>query len=204
MHRPLPFVSALVFSLCLLVPVSGDDRGSGKETKTGPLTFLGTVQGDLVKTSEGGYKIEVKYKDVVTATHGSSSQFAFNAARFRLPKTTTKEKNQELDLRVLPGITTIRLMNTDDKKADKDEQAKKAEKDAKDAAMKDQDDADEAAKKGKENTKPAKKKERTLPGVAGKAGDLKKGQVVIVTVAREDLPGFSRLVATSIYVLGEK
>lgn len=200
MFRHLTFGNSLVLCLGLLVAARSDDQGSSREEKTGPLTVLGTVQGDLTKVSEGGYKIEVKYKDLVTTTRGSgSSSGASGSARFRLPRTTVKEKNQEVELRVLPG-TTIRLLNTD-KNGEKGDQAKKAEKDARDAVQGQEDDR-EAAKQA--SKKPAKRKGRPLPGSAGKPEDLKKGQVVIVTVAREDRPGFSRLIATSLYVLGEK
>ncbi len=199
MSPRFPLYLSLAVCLGLVASALSDDKdkGSNRETKTGPLTVLGTVQGDLVKVSDAGYKIEVKYKDVVTSTRSSgSSNWASSSARFRLPRTSTKEKDQELELHILPGVTAVRLLNTDGK----DDAAKKAEKDAKDA-IKDQE-QEEAVKK--ESKKPAKKKDRTLPGVAAKPGDLKKGQVVIVTVAREELPGFSRLVATAVYVLGEK
>lgn len=200
MSRRLTFGISLALYLGLLAPARSDDQGSSRDEKTGPLTVLGTVQGDLTKVSEGGSKIEVKYKDLVTTTRGSgSSSGASGSARFRLPRTTVKEKNQEVELRVLPG-TTIRLLNTD-RKGEKDDQAKKAEKDARDAVQGQEDDR-EAAKQA--SKRPVKRKGRTLPGSAGKPEDLKKGQVVIVTVAREDRPGFSRLIATSLYVLGEK
>jgi hypothetical protein len=192
------FSLTLTIAAIVVLQATADDKDS-KSKPTGVLTVLGTVQGEITQLSDGGSKIEVKYKDVVeVADRSRRIQGASSSSKFRLPRTTLKERNQELDLRVFPA-TPIRLLNMPgESKADR---AKK-EKEARDAAMKDDDDTDD--KKSKDKKVEKSKKERTLPGKAAEMKDLRKGQVIVVSVAREDLPGFNRLVATSIYILGEK
>jgi hypothetical protein len=90
----------------------------------------------------------------------------------------------------------------DDKSTDKkDEQTESGDDMNKSKST--QSEADRA--KSKTTSKSSKKTtEPPLPGKAGDPGSLVKGQVVIVTIYREDLPGFSRFVASTIYILGEK
>jgi hypothetical protein len=187
---------ALTAACLLFTPGLAQDRkkdapGPGPDARPGPLVVLGTVLGEITQVDDGGSKIEVKYKELVEST-ARRSVTGLRAGRVRLPNTTVKERNRELELRVYPA-TTIRLVN--------------AGPDGKGEAA-----AKEAAAEGEEsdsrstNDKKANKsgKERPLPGKAGERKDLAKGQVIIVTVAQERAAGFTRYVATSIYVLGEK
>lgn len=189
--------------LVVLGGILADDakKPAAKEPKPGPLTLLGTVKGDVSKVTEGGYKIDLKFREVVASlTESNPGQGASGYARFRLPGVSTKDKSQKLELRLLPQSTVRLLKPSEEKKGE-------GEKDVKEASEKElKDDADMKKKEGsKETKKPAPKaKEKPLPGKPGTPRDLVKGQVVIVTVAREDLPGYSRLIATSVYVLGEK
>ncbi|MFT3882321.1 MAG: hypothetical protein QM703_22050 [Gemmatales bacterium] len=102
----------------------------------------------------------------------------------------------------------IRILETSEapapsKGADKAKKKNDKEMDKKE----DKDDEDDNKDKAKEKTptKPSKKSnDPPLPGKPGDLTSLIKGQFIIITVYREDLPGFSRLVANTIYILGEK
>lgn len=185
----------------------------GKESKTPrALTLLGTIKGEVSKVSEGGRKIEVKYKELVTSTRSSGSTTVRGGAssKYRPPASkelVLKEKNQELELRLLDN-SIVRLL--DGAKASSDSKSNSKKKTStKSSTKKETRDDDEKKDADTTDSKPPTKNskkpsEPALPGKAGQTTDIAKGQIVIVSVAREDLPGFSRLIATSVYILGEK
>lgn len=204
---------------CPAVAEAQEAKNSKDSKPKGTLTLLGTIKGEVDKVSDGGHKIEVKYKEMVTAPSHSSTTRGSSYAKFRPPvpkEFTIKEKNQEIEVRLLDNAV-IRILEApesappakgSDKKSDKatdkkedksgtgddDDKSKSSQSDTASDKPKDK----TAAKSSKKTTEP------TLPGKPGKPGSLVKGQVIIVTVLREDLPGFSRLVASAIYILGEK
>lgn len=187
----------------------------GKAKPAGAYTLLGTIKGEVTKVSDGGKRIEVKYTDLVPTTRSSGSSVmtrgSSGSGKFRPPvpkEFGLKEKNFELDLRLVES-SVIRVLDTKELPSDSAGSDKKKKAGKQD----DKDDADEEAMKTENKTKgktrPANKgtkktSEPPLPGKPGDPGSLLKGQVVIVTVHREDLTGFSRLVASTIYILGEK
>lgn len=184
------------------------------KTKPAPVyTLLGTIKGEVTKVSDGGKKIEVKYKELVTSARSTANPYftrGSTSAKFRPPQQKElyfKEKNQELDLRLVEK-TVVRVLDTSDLPAESDKKKKGgvAKKDDDDDAS-DDDMKKEKQEKGKskaEGKTNKKSSDQSLPGKAGDPGSLVKGQYVIVTVYREDLPGFNRLIAGSIYILGEK
>ncbi|HQR05809.1 MAG TPA: hypothetical protein PLN21_03250 [Gemmatales bacterium] len=190
---------------------SQDGKNSKDSKPKGTLTLLGTIKGEIDKVSDGGRKLEVKYKEMVTTTTRSSSSTTTRGStsgKYRPPvpkEFTQKEKNQEIEVRLLDN-TVIRILETsetpppskgtDKKKSDKGTDKNENKGDADDEHEK---------TKNKTPTKSAKKSsEPSLPGKPGDLSSLLKGQIIIITVYREDLPGFSRLVANTIYILGEK
>lgn len=189
-----------------------DDNPSNQQRKAA-YTFLGTIKGEVDKVSEGGRKIEVKYKELVATTRSVGSSLPrTSSAKLRPPtpkELVLKEKNQELELRVL-NETIIRLVDAAAQEESKSpprksssSKASKKEMDKDDDSRQDQKQDDPPAKKNSSKT-PRKPAEQQLPGKPGDVTSLAKGQIVIVSVSREDLPGYSRLVASTIYILGEK
>jgi hypothetical protein len=166
----------------------GDSSG-GEDARPGPMVVLGTVHAEIIRVGDGGSKIAVRFKEIVQS-NSRKNITGLRTGRVRLP--TLREKTQDVDLRVYPN-TTIRLVNvgSDGKGAEA----------AKESAMENED-ADNKSKTDKKSSNSTR--EKKLPGAKGERKDLVKGQVVIVTIAEEQAAGFSRYVATSIYVLGEK
>ncbi len=173
-----------------------DDKRPGKEKNArGVLTALGTVRGEITKVSDGGHKIEVTYKELVPA-RVTRSELGLprigGRARFSNQNYTLKEKDQEIEMRLLES-TKVRLMPQG-----ADDYMKKQKKESEKEAA----DAQENKKEANPNKKTEKKS--NLPGKEGEPSQLSKGQFVIVNVAREDFPNFSRYVATMVIVVGEK
>ena len=211
-------VAASLF--CPPVAMAQEAKNSKDSKPKGTLTLLGTIKGEVDKVSDGGHKIEVKYKEMVTAPSRSSTTRGSSSGKFRPPvpkEFTLKEKNQEIEVRVLDNAvvrildgseTTPPAKGTDKKKSDKATDKKDDKSDAGDDEDKTKSkQSDTAADKSKDKTTAKSSKKTTEPPLPGKPSDpgsLVKGQVIIVTVLREDLPGFSRLVASTIYILGEK
>ena len=209
------------FLFCPPGALAQEAKNSKESKPKGTLTLLGTIKGEVDKVSDGGHKIEVKYKEMVaTPNRSSTSTRGSSSAKFRppLPKEfTLKEKNQEIEVRLLDNAV-IRILDgteaappakgIDKKKSDKATDKKDDKSDAGDDEHKSKSNqSDTAADKSKDKTaaKSSKKtSEPPLPGKPGDPGSLVKGQVIIITVLREDLPGFSRFVASTIYILGEK
>lgn len=210
------------FNRCLLISCSFwlyaglCSAQEGKTKPAGAYTLLGTIKGEVTKVSDGGKRIEVKYTDLVPTTRSSGSSVmtrgSSGSGKFRPPvpkEFGLKEKNFELDLRLVES-SVIRVLDTKELPAD----SAGSDKKKKTGKQDDKDDADDEAMKTESKTKgkttrPASKStkktsEPPLPGKPGDPGSLLKGQVVIVTVHREDLTGFSRLIASTIYILGEK
>jgi hypothetical protein len=194
-------VVMLAVLLCFFSSIRGED--DKKESKgTGKLTLLGTLQGEISAVKDGGWKIEVKYKDLVpynTRATVSSTQGAAAYPRYRLPPqhvTNVKEKTQELELRLLES-SKVRFIpfgkegNKGKKGGEAAHQEEKAEN------------KQEGKQEGKQEANPTKKS-KDLPGKPGEPSQLAKGQLVNVTVAREEFPNFSRYVATVVLVVGEK
>jgi hypothetical protein len=177
-----------------------DDEKSKTKQPAGTITVLATLRGEIAKVSDGGWKIKVKYEDTVgevSRATVSSTQGAANYPRYHLPPlhlTNLKEKKEEVELRLLES-TKVRFVPITGEKS--------KGKGAKDTGSKDDKGGD--AKAGA-NTKSTEKKtkEPALPGKPGEPSQLAKGQIVNVTVAREDFPNFSRYVATVVIVVGEK
>lgn len=187
-----------------------------KVTKTPRnITYLGTIKGEVSKVSDGGRKVEVKYKELVTTSVRSNSSSARGgvSGKYRpaVPKELAlKEKSQELELRLL-DTSIVRLLASADQLEDKTTSKKKASPGSGkknmegDSGDKKEEETDESKLSKKPATKSTKKPtEPSLPGKPGDPGSIVKGQIVIVEVAREDLPGFSRLIASTVYILGEK
>jgi hypothetical protein len=186
-----------MLSVCLLIvlaPAPDDPK-----QPTSKITYLGTIKGEIDKVSDAGRKIEVKYKELVstsrtiTMPRGTGGKF-----RGTPPKELVmKEKNQELQLR-LHDETIIRILDeasepkSNSKKKSKGEEGKKDEE------------ADDDKSSKKNSSKSKKTTEPQHPGKPGTPESLVKGQIVLVSIAREDLPGYSRLIATTIYIMGEK
>lgn len=200
------FCGLLVLSFGAVV--GADDEKPKAPKPTGTLTSLGTIKGELVKVSDGGNKITVKYKETVpvsqTVHSGMLGRVAGTYGKFHPPAVkewSTKEKSQDLEMRVLEKAV-IRILSSKDLPSDDKGKGNRKKEDASD------DDDDGATMKGKEKAavgKGAKKSsEQKLPGKAGDIGSLVKGQVVIVNVMREDFSTYNRLVTNSIYILGEK
>ena len=222
--------NAMILAMLLAASVLWHPAGWAQENKNskdskpkGTLTLLGTIKGEVDKVSDAGHKIEVKYKETVASTSRSSSSSTTrgsSSAKFRPPipkEFTLKEKSQEVELRLLDNAV-IRILDvnetappakgTDKKKSDKTADKKEDQSDTGDDNDKTKSNkADSTAEKVKNKSGSNSSKKTTespLPGKPGKPGSLMKGQVIIVTILREDLPGFSRLVASTIYILGEK
>lgn len=212
-------LSAFVLQAALISTTVGwsQEAKNSKDTKPkGTLTLLGTIKGEIDKVSDGGRRLEVKYKEMVASTtrSGISSTTTRGSAsgKFRPPvpkEFTQKEKNKEIEVRLLEN-PVIRILETSEAPAPSkgtDKAKKKNDKEMEKDKKEEKDDEDDEKDKAKEKTpaKPSKKSnEPPLPGKAGDLTSLIKGQFIIITVYREDLPGFSRLVANTIYILGEK
>lgn len=192
----------MALAILIVLPVSSDDKPARK----GVFTFLGTIKGEIDKVSEGGRRIEVKYRELVATTRTATNTLPRSSGgKMRVPapkELVLKEKNQELDLRLLDE-TVIRLIDAaqSEQKAPPKKSSSKNKKD--DDAKDDEKQDDPPAKKSPGKTG-NKKTEPQYPGKPGDYSSLVKGQVVLVTVYREDLSGYSRLVAHTIYILGEK
>ncbi|MBL8824572.1 MAG: hypothetical protein JNJ77_18445 [Planctomycetia bacterium] len=196
-------------NLVLLLLLSLLHVDSFAQDKKSPraLTFIGAFKGEISKVSDKGSKIEVEYKELVTSTTRSANNNTVRggaSGKYRPPvpkEFVFKEKTRELELRVHED-TVIRLL--DNAQAPTDNQSTTRRKNSQDSESK-QNQTDDDASKSKTGSKTNRKRtESALPGKPGDRTNLSKGQVVIVQVAREDLQGFSRLVATSIIILGEK
>lgn len=193
----------LLGHLAITTALFADDEKSKTKQPTGTITVLATLRGEIAKVSDGGWKIKVKYEDVVGETSRatvSSTQGAANYPRYHLPPlhlTNLKEKKEEVELRLLES-TKVRFVPITGEKP--------KGKGAKDAGSKEDKSNDKGDAKAGANTKSAEKKtkEPALPGKPGEPSQLTKGQIVNVTVAREDFPNFSRYVATVVIVVGEK
>jgi len=182
-----------------------DDEKAKTIKPTGTITVLATLRGEIAKVSDGGWKIKVKYEDVVGETSRatvSSTQGAANYPRYHLPPlhlTNLKEKKEEVELRLLESTKVRFVPFTGEKPKGKSPP---------DAAAKDNKSSDKPDAKPGSNTTTKngdkKSKEPALPGKPGEPSQLAKGQIVNVTVAREDFPNFSRYVATVVLVVGEK
>jgi hypothetical protein len=211
--------STILLPIVLNISLSFNATGWSQETKNnkdskpkGTLTLLGTIKGEIDKVSDGGRKLEVKYKEMVTSTTRSSSSTTTKGStsgKFRLPvpkEFVQKEKNQEIEVRLLENAV-IRILETSETPPPSKGTDKKKKSDKGSDKNEDKGDAGDEKDKTKDKTptKPAKKSsEPPLPGKPGDLSSLSKGQFIIITVFREDLPGFSRLVANTIYILGEK
>lgn len=171
------------------------------------LVYVGAFKGEITKVIDKGGKIEVEYKELVTTTIRSPNTTVRGgtSGKYRPPvprEFTFKEKTRELELRVFEE-TIVRLMDNNSSSTEKTGTVRKKSTQEDSEAKISQ--SDEEATKTKSGAKANRKRvEAPLPGKAGDRSSLAKGQVVIVQVAREDLQGFSRLVATSIVILGEK
>jgi hypothetical protein len=205
---------------CYPAAMAQETKNSKESKPKGTLTLLGTIKGEVDKVSDGGHKIEVKFKEMVTAPSRSTTTSRTSSyAKFRLPipkEFTLKEKNQEIEVRLLDNAV-IRILEASEtaipaKGSDKKGDKAIDKKDDKSGADDDDDKSkshqtDNVSDKSKDKiaaNSSKKTAESSLPGKPGKPGSLVKGQVIIVTVLREDLPGFSRFVASTIYILGEK
>lgn len=211
-------LSALVLQATLICStiVWSQETKNSKDTKPkGTLTLLGTIKGEIDKVSDGGRRLEVKYKEMVastTRTNTSTTTKGSASGKFRPPvpkEFTQKEKNKEIEVRLLEN-PVIRILETSEAPAPSkgtDRAKKKSDKEMEKDKKEDKDDEDDDKDKAREKTpaKPSRKfSEPPLPGKPGDLTSLIKGQFIIITVYREDLPGFSRLVANTIYILGEK
>lgn len=184
---------------------------TAQEGKTTPrqITYLGTIKGEISKVSDGGRKIEVKYKELVTTTKSMTGTMTRGTSgKYRPPtpkELVLKEKNQELELRLLDE-SVVRLLDSATPPSESKSGSKKRSKgdDESDSDKKDDDDNSKANKKSGTKSSGKKPAEPKHPGKAGTPESLAKGQIIIVGVAREDMPNYSRLIATTIYVLGEK
>jgi len=196
--------SRKVVFLCVFF-TSSITAQDGKNTPR-QVIFLGTIKGEITKVSEGGRKIEVKYKELVASAKSSTgTSIRGTSGKFRPPaqkELVFKEKNQELELR-LQDESVVRLLDGTNPPAEKKSSTGKSSKseDASDSE-KQQDDKSDKKSSTKKTTK--KSQETQHPGKPATPASLAKGQIIIVSVAREDMPGFSRLIATTVYVLGEK
>ena len=209
----LPMVLVALLSWC---PLAWSQESKGKDNKPkGTFTALGTIKGDLVKVQDGGNKITVRYKEMVTTSHtvgpGSLSRVGGTTAKFHLSPVKElglKEKNQDLELRLMDNAV-IRGLSTKELPGEEKSKGKKKEESTPGKPGETNTTRDNDSWKSKNNGKAAsnsttKTAENPLPGKTGEPGSLAKGQIIIVTVLREDLPGYSRLVASTIYILGEK
>jgi hypothetical protein len=210
---------AILLSLVLNISLSWYTTAWSQESKNskdikpkGTLTLLGTIKGEIDKVSDGGRKLEVKYKEMVSSSTRSSSSTTTKgstSAKYRPPvpkEFAQKEKNQEIEVRLLDNAV-IRILETSEAPAPSKGTDKKKKSDKEADKNEDKNDTDDEKDKAKSKTptKPSKKSgEPALPGKPGDLSSLLKGQIIIITVYREDLPGFSRLVASTIYILGEK
>jgi hypothetical protein len=194
----------LLGHLTITAALLADDEKSKTKQPTGTITVLATLRGEIAKVSDGGWKIKVKYEDVVGETSRatvSSTQGAANYPRYHLPPlhlTNLKEKKEEVELRLLESTKVRFVPITGEKPKGKGSQDTASKDDKKD----DKTDPKAGASTTKKTEK--KTKEPALPGKAGEPSQLAKGQIVNVTVAREDFPNFSRYVATVVLVVGEK
>jgi hypothetical protein len=195
----------LALSLVFTGAVTPQD---GKQTPR-QITFLGTIKGEISKVSDGGRKIEVKYKELVTTTKSMTGTMTRGTSgKYRPPnqkELVFKEKNKELELRLLED-SVVRLLDSADLPSESKSSSKKRSKgdDESDSDKKGDDDNGKSSKKSGTKSSGKKPAEPQLPGKPGTPESLAKGQIIIVGVAREDMPNFSRLIATTIYVLGEK
>lgn len=212
----LSAIALVVSSLCNYSAWSQESKNSKESKPKGTLTLLGTIKGEIDKVSDGGRRLEVKYKEMVTATTRSSTSTTTRGSvsgKFRPPvpkEFTQKEKNKEIEVRLLED-PVIRILETSQapapsKGSDKTKKKSNKEEMEKDKKADQEEDSDDKTKvPEKAPGKPSKKtSEPPLPGKPGDLSSLMKGQFIIITVYREDLPGFSRLVANTIYILGEK
>jgi hypothetical protein len=171
--------------------------------RKGVFTFLGTIKGEIDKVSEGGRRIEVKYKELVATTRTATNVLPRSSGgKMRMPapkELVLKEKNQELDLRLLDE-SVIRLIDVASQAPPRKSSSTKSKKDD---SSKEEEKQDDSARKPAGKSK-SKKAEPQYPGKPGNFSSLAKGQIVLVDVYREDFPGYSRLVAHTIYILGEK
>lgn len=179
----------------------------GKQTSR-QITYLATIKGEISKVSDGGRKIEVKYKEVVTTTKTMTSTMTRGTSgKYRPPnqkELVFKEKNQELELRLLDE-SVVRLLDSATLPSESKTSSKKRSKgDESDSDKKGDEDNSKSSKKSGTKSSGKKPAEPQHPGKPGTPESLSKGQIIIVGVAREDMPNFSRLIATTIYVLGEK
>jgi hypothetical protein len=196
------FKVAILLTLCLTPSevLSQDSKASRT------LTFIGTFKGEITKVADKGNKIDVEYKELVTsATRSSGTTIRGGASgKYRPPlprEFTFKEKKKELELRVFDE-TIIRVLDNSQMPAGKINTTRKQQAKEDDETGRSQVEDDRSNKSLSKTSR--KRSEPPLPGKAVDRSSLAKGQVVIVQVAREDLQGFSRLVATSIVILGEK
>lgn len=200
------FTNVRVASLLILWLIPGEVISQENKTPRS-LTFIGTFKGEITKVADKGNKIDVEYRELVTsATRSSGTTIRGGASgKYRPPvprEFTFREKTKELELRVYDEAI-IRILDNSQMPAGKQSPARK--KQAQDDADTGRSQSEEDTSKTKSGSKSNRKRtEAPLPGKAGDRSSLAKGQVVIVQVAREDLQGFSRLVATSIVILGEK
>ena len=201
-------IVAVAFLLTIPVPPAADDKPARKPV----YTFLGTIKGEIDKVSDGGRKIEVKYKELVATTKTATNTLPRSSGgKMRLPppkELVMKEKSQELELRVIDE-TVIRLIDgagqSEQKSSPRKAGSAKNKKDAgKDEDTREEEKQDDPPAKKSPGKSTARKTEPQYPGKAGDVSSLMKGQIVVVNVYREDLPGYSRLVAHTIYILGEK
>jgi len=202
---------AVIASLSYCAECTSQDSKTRESNPKGVFTLLGTIKGEVDKVSEGGRKLEVKYKELVTSTTSSSSSSKTKggvAGKFRpsIPKEfIQKEKNQEIEVRVLDNAVIRILNNSEATPPSKSSDKKKSGKTTGKKDDNTESDDDQNKTKDKTPAKPGRKStEPSLPGKAGDPGSLKKGQIILITIYREDLPGFSRLVTNTIYILGEK
>lgn len=208
MRKALLLLLTAIASFSFYPNCTGQDSKTKESKSTGVFTQLGTIKGEIDKVIEGGRRLEVKYKELVTTASSSSSSSKTKggvAGKFRPPapkEFTQKEKNQEIEVRVLDDAV-IRILNTSDAAAPS--KSSDSKKRILKTSGKTNSEDEQGNGKDKSPTKPSKQSvEPPLPGKAGDPGSLKKGQIILITVYREDLPGFSRLVTNTIYILGEK
>ncbi len=200
-------VKQLLLALSLLI-IGSEPAQEGK-TSPRQITYLGTIKGEISKVSEGGRKIEVKYKELVTTSKsmtGTTTRGTSGKYRPPTPKELVfKEKSQELELRLLED-SVVRLLDSSTPPSEPKSASKKRSKTDDGSESDKQNDEDNSKASKKSGTKSSAKKsaEPKPPGKAGSPESLAKGQIIIVGVAREDMPNYSRLIATTIYVLGEK
>ncbi|HMO35669.1 MAG TPA: hypothetical protein PKA06_06475 [Gemmatales bacterium] len=174
------------------------------------IIYLGVIKGEISKVSDGGKKFSVKYKELITTSRTITGIPRRSSSKLRTPppkELVLKEKNETLELR-LHEEAVIRILDSNalDSKSDSKRKTKSTSDDEDADTHDDEDSATQQKNQNKSVNKSGSKKTSSLqlPGKAGTAESLAKGQIALVSVAREDLPGYSRLIATAVYILGEK